>query len=50
MGEIADSMINGELCEECGVYLEPLEIVYSSESTHHEGSLSSACFTLFFDK
>ena len=23
MGEIADAMINGELCEHCGVYLGP---------------------------
>lgn len=28
MGEIADSMINGELCALCGVYLEPGETVY----------------------
>ena len=28
MGEIADSMINGEVCAECGVYLEPKEEVY----------------------
>jgi len=25
MGEIADAMINGELCEQCGVYLGPGE-------------------------
>lgn len=29
MGEIADSMINGEFCALCGVYLEPNEKVYS---------------------
>lgn len=28
MGEIADSMINGEMCACCGVYLEPKEKVY----------------------
>ena len=28
MGEIADSMINGKVCAECGVYLEPNEKVY----------------------
>jgi hypothetical protein len=28
MGEIADAMINGELCHYCGVYLEPNEEVY----------------------
>ncbi len=28
MGEIADSMINGEVCSECGVYLEPRDKVY----------------------
>lgn len=33
MGEIADSMINGEMCSQCGVYLEPKEIVYSFEGT-----------------
>lgn len=29
MGEIADKMVNGEMCACCGVYLEPNEIVYS---------------------
>lgn len=29
MGDIADSMINGEMCAECGVYLEPKEVVYT---------------------
>lgn len=29
MGEIADSMINGEVCACCGVYLEPNEKVYN---------------------
>ena len=28
MGEIADSMINGEVCHTCGVYIEPEEVVY----------------------
>lgn len=28
MGDIADKMINGEYCAECGVYLEPKEEVY----------------------
>lgn len=28
MGEIADSMIEGEMCAVCGVYLEPGEKVY----------------------
>ena len=28
MGEIADSMIEGELCHYCGVDLEPKEKVY----------------------
>lgn len=28
MGEIANKMINGELCQWCGVYLEPEETVY----------------------
>jgi hypothetical protein len=32
MGEIADSMINGEVCAECGVYLEPKEKVYVQET------------------
>jgi len=31
MGEIADAMINGELCAECGVYLEPKETVYTQQ-------------------
>ncbi len=31
MGEIADSMINGEVCALCGVYLEPGEKVYLQE-------------------
>lgn len=30
MGEIADSMIDGKACEECGVYLEPGETVYTA--------------------
>lgn len=29
MGDIADSMLNGEMCAECGVYLEPNETVYN---------------------
>ena len=29
MGEIADAMINGEMCALCGVYLEPGEKVYA---------------------
>lgn len=29
MGEVADSMINGELCSWCGVFLEPGETVYT---------------------
>lgn len=32
MGEIADSMINGEMCAVCGVYLEPEEKVYDQVS------------------
>jgi hypothetical protein len=28
MGEIADQMINGEICALCGCYLEPGEMVY----------------------
>ena len=32
MGEIADSMINGKMCAECGVYLEPKEKVYGQAS------------------
>ncbi len=32
MGEIADSMINGEMCAMCGVYLEPKEKVYVQET------------------
>jgi hypothetical protein len=32
MGEIADSMINGEICAECGVYLEPKELVFEQAS------------------
>jgi hypothetical protein len=28
MAEIADKMINGEYCAECGVYLAPKEEVY----------------------
>ena len=28
MGEIAESMINGEFCALCGVYLEPGERVH----------------------
>lgn len=28
MGEIAEAMINGEICEQCGVYLAPQEVVY----------------------
>jgi hypothetical protein len=27
MGEIANSMINGEFCAGCGAYLEPGEVV-----------------------
>jgi hypothetical protein len=34
MGEIADSMINGEVCAECGVYLDPKEKVYVQETGH----------------
>lgn len=29
MGELADAMINGEACSECGVELEPGERVYT---------------------
>jgi len=32
MGKIADSMINGEVCAECGVYLESKEKVYDQAS------------------
>lgn len=32
MGEIADSMINGEVCACCGVYLELNEKVYDETS------------------
>ena len=28
MGEMADMMLNGTMCHQCGVYLEPSEIVY----------------------
>ena len=28
MGEIAESIIDGEVCSQCGVYLEPGEQVY----------------------
>lgn len=28
MGEIADQMINGEICQYCEAYLHPGEIVY----------------------
>lgn len=28
MGAIADTLINGEACTECGVHLEPRETVY----------------------
>lgn len=28
MGEVAESMINGEACHNCGVHLEPEEVVY----------------------
>jgi hypothetical protein len=31
MGQIADLMIAGELCAECGVYLEPGETVYTQQ-------------------
>lgn len=31
MGEIADSMINGEFCACCGAYLEPSEVVYTQQ-------------------
>lgn len=33
MGEIADSMINGETCSFCGVYLEPGETVVQQGTT-----------------
>lgn len=33
MGEIAEQMINGEICAECGVYLEPKEKVWAQEDT-----------------
>jgi hypothetical protein len=32
MGDVADSMLNGEVCAECGVYLEPREKVYVQSS------------------
>lgn len=32
MGEIADSMINGEFCAECGVYLSAGEIVFEQST------------------
>ena len=35
MGEIANSMINGEFCALCSVYLEPEEIVFS-ENTNEQ--------------
>ena len=31
MGQIADSMIAGELCAVCGVYLKPGELVYNQQ-------------------
>lgn len=39
MGEIADQMINGEICAECGVYLEPNEKVWAQEDEEHLGLL-----------
>jgi hypothetical protein len=32
MGTISDARINGEMCAECGVYLEPKERVYDQTS------------------
>ncbi len=29
MGILAEQMVNGEVCAECGVYLEPNEVVYT---------------------
>jgi len=31
MGDVADSMTNGQVCSYCGVYLDPKETVYSQE-------------------
>ena len=31
MGEIADSMVAGEICAQCGMYLEPGEKVYTQQ-------------------
>jgi len=32
MGEIADAIIRGEMCAECGVYLESKERVYDQST------------------
>ena len=35
MGEIADSMINGEMCEVCGVWIEEGDIVMDSSRNEY---------------
>ena len=37
MGEIADQMINGEICAQCGVYLESNERVWQQANTKLKG-------------
>lgn len=42
MGELADAIINGELCEWCGVYLSPSEkvnIVNEHGDVHHTDTM-----------
>ena len=41
MGEIADKMINGELCEWCGVYLAPEEHIYYPKGEESDSYLLS---------
>jgi hypothetical protein len=31
MGEISDSIVSGQVCSYCGVYLDPKETVYSQD-------------------
>lgn len=36
MGEIANSMVNGEICAECGVYLDPNERVWAQDEKNQK--------------
>ena len=41
MGEIADQMISGEVCAQCGVYFEPGEVVWQQANNQKIGAKNS---------